>query len=91
MRTHLFLALIALSFTTSLPTQAQTAAAPPPAVTPIAETALPDYPGKEVLMLTVEYPPGGHTHGRPQCQPGQTRQIRRLSVEGPGQASGPSG
>jgi quercetin dioxygenase-like cupin family protein len=59
MRTHLFLALIALSFTTSLPTQAQTAAAPPPAVTPIAETALPDYPGKEVLMLTVEYPPGG--------------------------------
>jgi len=25
----------------------------------VSVTALPDYPGKEVLMLTVEYPPGG--------------------------------
>jgi quercetin dioxygenase-like cupin family protein len=32
--------------------------APAPVVTPIATQKLPDYPGKEVLMLTVEYPPG---------------------------------
>ncbi|HEY0505782.1 MAG TPA: cupin domain-containing protein [Lysobacter sp.] len=33
--------------------------APPPVVTPIMTQALPDHPGKEVLMLAVEYPPGG--------------------------------
>jgi len=33
--------------------------APPPVVTPVMTEALPDYPGKEVLMITVEYPPGG--------------------------------
>lgn len=33
--------------------------APAPIVTPIVTQSLPDYPGKEVLMLTVEYPPGG--------------------------------
>ncbi|MDR7097862.1 quercetin dioxygenase-like cupin family protein [Lysobacter niabensis] len=33
--------------------------APPPVVTPVMTQALPDQPGKEVLMLTVEYPPGG--------------------------------
>jgi quercetin dioxygenase-like cupin family protein len=33
--------------------------APPPVVAPVMTQALPDYPGKEVLMLTVEYPPGG--------------------------------
>lgn len=33
--------------------------APPPVVTPVMTQALPDYPGKEVLILTVEYPPGG--------------------------------
>lgn len=33
--------------------------APPPVVTPVMTQALPDYPGKEVLVLTVEYPPGG--------------------------------
>jgi quercetin dioxygenase-like cupin family protein len=35
------------------------ASAPPPVVTPVMSQALPDYPGKEVLVLTVEYPPGG--------------------------------
>ncbi|MBM7059605.1 cupin domain-containing protein [Pseudomonas sp. UL073] len=34
-------------------------AAPPPTVTPVMVQALPEYPGKEVLMITVEYPPGG--------------------------------
>lgn len=33
--------------------------APLPIVTPVMTQALPDYPGKEVLVLTVEYPPGG--------------------------------
>lgn len=33
--------------------------APPPVVTPVMTQALPDYPGKEALMITVEYPPGG--------------------------------
>ncbi|UNK47920.1 cupin domain-containing protein [Lysobacter sp. S4-A87] len=33
--------------------------APPPVVTPVMTQALPEYPGKEVLMITVEYPPGG--------------------------------
>ena len=35
------------------------AAQPPAAVTPLLTRALPDLAGKEVTMLTVEYPPGG--------------------------------
>ncbi len=36
------------------------AAAPPQAiVTPVMTKPLSDYPGKEALMITVEYPPGG--------------------------------
>lgn len=46
-------------------------AAPPQAiVTPVMSVPLPDYPGKEALMITVEYPPGAadpvhrhHAHG----------------------------
>ena len=34
------------------------AAAPGPAVTALMNKALEDYPGKEVLMLTVDFPPG---------------------------------
>lgn len=30
-----------------------------PAVTPLMSKALPEFAGKEVLMITVEYPPGG--------------------------------
>ena len=33
--------------------------APPPKVTELMTKALPDIPGKEALMLQVEYPPGG--------------------------------
>ncbi|MFK3648063.1 cupin domain-containing protein [Lysobacter enzymogenes] len=33
--------------------------APPPVVTEVMSRALPDYPGKQALMLAVEYPPGG--------------------------------
>ena len=35
------------------------ASAPPPVVTTVMTQKLPDYPGKEALMLAVEYPPGG--------------------------------
>lgn len=33
--------------------------APGPIVTPVMTQPLEDYPGKEVLVLNVEYPPGG--------------------------------
>jgi quercetin dioxygenase-like cupin family protein len=33
--------------------------APLPVVTPVMTKALPEYPGKEALVLTVEFPPGG--------------------------------
>ena len=33
-------------------------AAPQPVVVPVMRKDLPDVPGKEMLMLTVEYPPG---------------------------------
>lgn len=32
---------------------------PEPVVTAVMTQPLPDYPGKEALILTVEYPPGG--------------------------------
>jgi quercetin dioxygenase-like cupin family protein len=39
---------------------AQQAPPPPgPIVTPVMSKDLPDLPGKEALMLSVEYPPGG--------------------------------
>lgn len=37
----------------------QAVKAPEPKVTPLMTQALKDHPGKEVLMITVEYPPGG--------------------------------
>jgi quercetin dioxygenase-like cupin family protein len=37
----------------------QPPAAPPPAVTSVMSKDLTDIPGKEALMLVVEYPPGG--------------------------------
>lgn len=55
MRTPILFAVFPLLFAGLMTAQA----APPPVVTPVSETPLPDYPGKEVLMLTVEYPPGG--------------------------------
>lgn len=41
---------------------AQPASAAPPEVkvTPLTTQALPEYPGKEVEMIMVEYPPGGY-------------------------------
>jgi quercetin dioxygenase-like cupin family protein len=42
-----------------LSAQAAFAAAPEPIVTPLFSKELGDIPGKEALMLTVEFPPGG--------------------------------
>ena len=48
-----FIALVLLCF------MAGTAMAQEPKVTPLMEKDLPEYPGKEVLMITVEHAPGG--------------------------------
>jgi len=50
-------ALSAASMGTSLAAGKTTA--PEPIVTPVMTKALEDHPGKEVTILTVEYPPGG--------------------------------
>ena len=59
MRNHFPLALLPLLFTVTMTAQGQTATPPAPVVAPVMQQALADYPGKEVLMITVEYPPGG--------------------------------
>ena len=38
--------------------QMNSSQAPQAAVTPLTSKDLPEFPGKEVLMITVEYPPG---------------------------------
>jgi len=54
------LSLVVLCLMTgTLMAQQPTANQPPQAsVTPLTSKDLPDFPGKEVLMITVEYPPG---------------------------------
>lgn len=48
-----------LALSLMLAAGAQAHAAPPgPAVTALMNKALEDYPGKEVLMITVDFPPG---------------------------------
>ncbi|SIT35956.1 conserved exported hypothetical protein [Paraburkholderia piptadeniae] len=47
-----------LVVTGALMGQAARAAAPEAIVTPVMTKPLDDYPGKEALMITVEYPPG---------------------------------
>ncbi|GLZ87655.1 hypothetical protein Pres01_37060 [Metapseudomonas resinovorans] len=59
MRTPHLVALFSLSCITVAIAQDTGTSAPPPIVKPVMTQALPDYPGKEVLMITVEYPPGG--------------------------------
>lgn len=49
-------AMVAMSCVLSVP--AAIAAPPEAKVTPLTTEPLPEYPGKEVLMLLVEYPPG---------------------------------
>lgn len=52
-------ALLFLCCSATVLAEDKVAPAPPPIVEQVMVKALPDYPGKEVLMLTVEYPPGG--------------------------------
>ena len=66
MRIHHSLALTALLLSGTAPAGTALAqdkhaghAAPAPVVKPILTKALPEYPGKEGLILTVDYPPGG--------------------------------
>ena len=55
------LSLVVLCLVTGTLMAQQPAAnqAPQASVTPLTSKDLPDFPGKEVLMITVEYPPGG--------------------------------
>jgi quercetin dioxygenase-like cupin family protein len=51
--------ILSLMLAAGTKAQAQTQVAPPgPAVKALMNKALEDYPGKEVLMLTVDFPPG---------------------------------
>ncbi|MBF6022588.1 cupin domain-containing protein [Lysobacter niastensis] len=60
MRIHHLLSLATLMWSGTLAAHGlQGNDAPPPVVTPVMTQALPDHPGKEMLMLKVEYPPGG--------------------------------
>lgn len=57
---NLFKRLAVVLFLVAGPLAAQTppAVAPAASVTALMTKALADYPGKEVLMITVDYPPG---------------------------------
>ena len=60
MRIHTSLTLLAMLWAGTVAAHDQQGSdAPPPVVTPVMTKTLPEYPGKEVLMLAVEYPPGG--------------------------------
>jgi quercetin dioxygenase-like cupin family protein len=54
------ISLVVLCLMTGTLMAQQPAANQPPqaSVTPLTSKDLPDFPGKEVLMITVEYPPG---------------------------------
>lgn len=55
--TDLF-ALLVLFCSSGVVADEHAANAPRPVVTPLSTRKLPDYPGKEAVMLAVEYPPG---------------------------------
>ena len=59
MQIHHLFALLSLFCAGVAMAQEKAATAPPPVVETVMVKALPEYPGKEVLMITVEYPPGG--------------------------------
>jgi len=59
MRTLICSLLLAASSPAALAAPSSPPAAPEPVVTAVMTTPLPEYPGKEALILTVEYPPGG--------------------------------
>lgn len=53
------LGLVVPLFALSGPLMAQDKAAPQAKVTDLMTRPLPDFPGREALMITVEFPPGG--------------------------------
>ena len=53
---------IALVVACSVPATRSAEEAPQPIVHPVMQKDLPDEPGKEMLMLSVEYPPGAVEH-----------------------------
>lgn len=59
MRIPLSIAVAAMLWSGTAAAQPPKADAPRPVVTSILTQPLPDYPGKEGLVLTVDYPPGG--------------------------------
>ena len=58
MRKILSIAGLILMTSTLMAQQPTASQAPHASVTPLTAKDLPDFPGKEVLMITVEYPPG---------------------------------
>ncbi len=54
----LMLVILFLLPVTLMAQQPSASQAPQASVTPLTSKDLPDFPGKEVLMITVEYPPG---------------------------------
>src|SRR5215468_2778737 len=54
----LLLVLLFLMTGTVMAQQPAASQAPQASVTPLTSKDLPDFPGKEVLMITVDYPPG---------------------------------
>ena len=54
----LMLVLLCLTTGTLMAQQPAGGQAPQASVTPLTTKDLPEFPGKEVLMITVEYPPG---------------------------------
>ena len=53
---------LVLVVSTQLTQPARAEEAPQPIVTPLMTKDLPDEPGKEMLILSVEYPPGAVEH-----------------------------
>ena len=58
MNKTLWLVLLFLMPATVMAQQPTSSQAPQAAVTPLTSKDLPEFPGKEVLMITVDYPPG---------------------------------
>ncbi len=56
---HILQALLLTLLVSPVAVAATVPSAPEPVVKAVMTQALPEYPGKEALILTVEYPPGG--------------------------------
>ncbi len=65
----LSLVVLCLMTGTLMAQQPAASQAPQASVTPLTSKDLPDFPGKEVLMITVDYPPTGQfgSHSPAQC------------------------